>query len=110
MTDRQILRVIATNVKKARQDAELTQECLAELVGVHWQTISYLEKGRYPFAITNFARICHALDISPNRLFDGLPEPDKTRMEKIKKALARKRKPKNALSKPDRIKASDRST
>ena len=86
------MRVIAVNVKNARQNAELTQECLAELVGVHWQTISYLEKGRYPFAITNFARICQALDVSPNRLLDGLPEPDKNRMEKIKKALTRKRK------------------
>jgi DNA-binding XRE family transcriptional regulator len=94
VTDRQILRVIATNVKKARQDAGLTQECLAELVGVHWQTISYLEKGRHPFAVTNFIRICHALDLSPNRLIDGLPEPDIKRMEKIKKALVRKRKPK----------------
>ena len=67
-------------------------------MGVHWQTISYLEKGRYPFAVTNFIRVCHALDISPNRLFDGLPEPDKVRMEKIKKALVRKRKPKKVLS------------
>jgi DNA-binding XRE family transcriptional regulator len=64
-------------VKKARQDAELTQECLAELVGVHWQTISYLEKGRYPFAVTNFIRICHALDISPNRLLTDCPNPTK---------------------------------
>jgi len=94
VTDRQILRVIAANVKKARLASDLTQECLAELVGVHWQTISYLEKGRYPFAITSFARLCQALDISPNRLFDGLPEPDGKRMDKIKKALARKRKPK----------------
>ena len=86
------MRVIAVNVKNARESAEMTQECLAELVGVHWQTISYLEKGRHPFAITNFARICHALDVSPNRLFDGLPEPDKSRMLKIKKALVRKRK------------------
>ena len=91
------MRVIAINVKKARQDAEMTQEFLAELVGVHWQTISYLEKGRHPFAITNFARICHALDVSPNRLFDGLPEPDKQRMDKIKKALARKKKPKSMV-------------
>jgi DNA-binding XRE family transcriptional regulator len=94
VTDRQILRVIAENVKKARLAADLTQECLAEMVGVHWQTISYLEKGRYPFAVTNFVRVCHALDVSPNRLIDGLPEPDQKRMEKIKKALARKRKPK----------------
>ena len=94
MTDRQILRVIAENVKKARLAANVTQECLAEMVGVHWQTISYLEKGRYPFSVTNFIRICHALDVSPNQLIAGLPEPDRKRLESIKKALARKRKPK----------------
>lgn len=93
MTDRQILRLIGENVKTARLKANMTQECLAELVGVHWQTISYLENGKYPFSVIAFARITQALEISPNRLLDGLPEPDMQRMEKVKKALARKRKP-----------------
>lgn len=94
MTDSQILRVIADNVRKARLAADITQECLAEMVGVHWQTISYLEKGRHPFSITNFIRICQALDLSPNQLTAGLPDPDRKRLANIKKALTRKRKPK----------------
>jgi DNA-binding XRE family transcriptional regulator len=94
VTDRQILKIIAANVRQARLSADMTQECLAEIVGVHWQTISYLEKGRSPFSVTNFIRICHALEISPNRLIDGLPEPDKRRIARIKKALAPKRKTK----------------
>jgi DNA-binding XRE family transcriptional regulator len=94
VTNTQILRVIGANVKKARLQANMTQECLAELIGVHWQTIGALEQGKYPYYVTSFARLSHALDISANRLLDGLPEPDKTRIEKIKKALARKRKPK----------------
>ncbi len=92
MTDRQILRVLGQNVKKARLGAGITQECLAELVGVHWQTISYLEKGKYPFAVTSFVRICQALEVSPLLFFDGLPEPDLAGMAKVKKALVRKRK------------------
>lgn len=94
MTDRQILRLIGTNVKKARLKANLTQECLAELVGVHWQTISYLESGKYPFSVATFTRIVQALDTSANRLLDGLPEPDRKRMNEIKRAKARKRAPK----------------
>lgn len=94
MTDRQILKVIGANVRKARLEANMTQECIAELVGVHWQSISYLENGRHPLLLTKFARISQALDVSPNRLFDGLPEPDRREMEKIKKALVRKSKPK----------------
>ena len=95
MTDREILRVIGRNVRKARQQAGLTQECLAEIIGVHWQTVSYLENGKYSFAVTTFARISQVLDASPNRLLDGLPAADREQMEKIKKMLSRKRKPKD---------------
>ena len=87
------MKVIGANIRKARLAANLTQECLAELVGVHWQSISYLESGKHPLLLPKFVRISQALDVSPNRLFDGLPEPDRQAMEKIKKALVRKRKP-----------------
>ena len=93
MTDRQILRVIGDNVRRARLRANLTQECLAELADVHWQTISHVENGKFPFSVATFVRISQALEASPNRLLDGLPEPDRTQMEKLKKTLARRRKP-----------------
>jgi DNA-binding XRE family transcriptional regulator len=95
VTDRQILRVIGGNVRKARLRADLTQECLAELIDVHWQTISHIENGKFPFSVTTFARISQAIEVSPNRLLDGLPEPDREQMGKIKRTLARKRKPKD---------------
>ena len=75
----------------------MTQACLAELVGVQWQTISYLEKGKYPYQVMRLARLSQALSVSPNYLFDGLPDPDTARMEKIKKAQARKRRPMQAF-------------
>lgn len=93
MTERQILRHIGQNVKAARLKVGLTQECLAELAGVHWQTISYVENGKFLFSIVTFTKISQALEISPNRLLEGLPEPDRGRMEKIRKMMARKRKP-----------------
>ncbi|MGH7977989.1 MAG: helix-turn-helix domain-containing protein [Limisphaerales bacterium] len=80
-------------MKSARLKAGLTQECLAELAGIHWQTISYVENGKFLFSIVTFVKISQALETSPNRLLDGLPEPDKGRMEKIKRVMARKRKP-----------------
>ena len=95
MTERQILRAIGKNVKTARLKAGLTQECVAELVGVHWQTLSYLESGKFPFSIVTFVRLTHALDISANRLLDGVPEPDIRRIARIKKAKARQRRPKS---------------
>lgn len=93
MTDRQILRIIGANVKATRLKAELTQECLAELADVHWQTISNVENGKFPFPVTTLARICQALGTSANRLLEGLPEPDYDQIEKTKKAMVRKRKP-----------------
>jgi transcriptional regulator with XRE-family HTH domain len=90
-----MLRQIGENVKAARLQANLTQECLAELIGVHWQTVSNVERGKFPFPVTTFARISQALEISANRLLEGLPEPDRAHMDKLKKTLARKRKPKN---------------
>jgi DNA-binding XRE family transcriptional regulator len=87
-------RCIGENVKAARLKANLTQECLAELAGVHWQTVSHIENGRFPFSIVTFFKISQALVTSPNRLLEGLPEPDEVRMARIKKSLVRKRKPK----------------
>jgi len=91
-----MLRRIGENVKTARLKANLTQECLAELAGLHWQTVSYIENAKYLCSVVTFFKISQALQTSPNRLLDGLPEPDVARMEKIKKSLARKRKPKGS--------------
>jgi transcriptional regulator with XRE-family HTH domain len=88
-----MLRLIGENVKAARRAENLTQECLAELVEVHWQTISNVERGKFPVPVTTFARISQVLGISANRLLDGLPEPDRAHMERVKKALARRRQP-----------------
>jgi DNA-binding XRE family transcriptional regulator len=93
VTDRQILRHIGQNVKAARLRAGLTQECLAELASIHWQTVSYVENGKFMFSIVTFVKISHALEVSPNRLLEGIPEPETKRMERIKKIMARKRQP-----------------
>lgn len=93
MTDRQILRVIGQHVREARRKANMTQECLAELVGVHWKTIGHIERGTYPVALIIFVRLSQFLEISPNRLFEGIKPPDLQRAARIKKALARKRAP-----------------
>ena len=93
MTDQQILRLFGQRVREARHKANMTQECLAELVGVHWKTIGHIERGTYPIALTIFARLSQFLETSPNRLLDDLKPPDPQRTACIKKALARKRAP-----------------
>ena len=88
-----MLRLIGRRFREARLKANLTQECVAELVGVHWKTIGHIERGSYPVALTTFARLSQFLEISPNRLLEGLEPPDPKRTAQIKKAMARKRSP-----------------
>lgn len=93
MTNRDILRLLGQRIRDARLAVNMTQECLAELVGVHWKTIGSIERGRYPFAVTTFVRMTRHLNISSNRLLDNLANPNPQQSERVKKALARKRKP-----------------
>lgn len=87
------MRRIGQNIRDARLKAGMTQECLAELVGVHWQTMSGIERGRYSCLVHTFARITQFLQISADTLLEGLNEPDAKRTQLVKKALARKRAP-----------------
>jgi DNA-binding XRE family transcriptional regulator len=96
VNNREILRLLGRNIRQARLKAGLTQECLAELAGVHVQTIGAIEHGDFPFAVTTFARLSQFLESSPNRLLDGLRPPDRERTTRIKKAMARKRAPRKS--------------
>ena len=88
-----MLRLVGRRVREARLKANMTQECLAELVGVHWKTIGHIERGSYPIALTIFGRLSQFLETSLTRLLDSLDTPDPQRTARIKKAMARKRAP-----------------
>lgn len=93
MNNREILHVLGRNFRQARLKAGLTQECLAELAGIHVQTLGAVENGRFPFAVTTFVRLSQFLETSPNRLLEGLKAPERDRTARIKKALPRRRSP-----------------
>ena len=56
-------------VKSARAAKDLSQQQLAELVGVSRQTISAIEKGDYNPTIKLCVAICKALDRTLDELF-----------------------------------------
>ena len=92
VTELQMLRRIGANVKAARVRADLTQECLAEIAGVHWQTVSHVENGKFPASVLTFLRLSQALEVGPDvLLLTGIPTLDAKRTMRIKKALARQR-------------------
>jgi transcriptional regulator with XRE-family HTH domain len=96
VNDRQILRSIGKNVQRTRLQAGLTQECLAELIEVHWKTLSGIERGLFPFAVTSFARIAKHLGVTADSLLEGVEPPDPKRAAAVRKAMARKRRPKHS--------------
>ena len=89
-----LLRTIGRNVATARLRANLTQECLAELVGVHAKTIGSIKRGKYPFGVTTLVRLAQHLETSANRLIEDVPPPNARQAARIRKALPRRRQSK----------------
>ncbi len=56
-------------LKSARAEKDLSQQQLADLVGVSRQTISAIEKGNYNPTVNLCIAICQALDKTLNDLF-----------------------------------------
>ncbi|EAR68226.1 transcriptional regulator [Bacillus sp. NRRL B-14911] len=57
------------NVKQARLQAELTQQELADRVGITRQTVSLIEKGKYNPSLKLCLQICYAVQSKLDELF-----------------------------------------
>ncbi|EEM06829.1 Transcriptional regulator [Bacillus pseudomycoides] len=58
-----------SKIKVARVQLDLTQQQLAEKVGVTRQTISLIEKGKYNPSLDLCLKICYAVNQTLNDLF-----------------------------------------
>lgn len=58
------------NLKDVRKSKGITQESLAEMVGIHPRQVSKIETGEHFPNSTTLENICIALSISPNELFN----------------------------------------
>lgn len=67
---------IGERIRKFRQDAGLSQESLAELVGVSFQQIQKYESGYTTLNVTKLQKIAEALKVSIVDFFKA--EPDKS--------------------------------
>ncbi len=61
--------MLKNNIKEARQEIHMTQEVLAEKVGVTRQTIGLIEKQKYNPTITLCLQLSRVLNKSLNQLF-----------------------------------------
>jgi ribosome-binding protein aMBF1 (putative translation factor) len=65
-----LLRLFADNMKRLRQDRQLSQEALADLCDLDRTYISGIERRRRNLGIRNVQRIADALDVDVRELFD----------------------------------------
>lgn len=66
---RDLKKIFGAKVKYYRKLAQLTQEQLAEKVGLSTHTVSYIERGKNLISMTKLPVLCSALDIELYKLF-----------------------------------------
>jgi DNA-binding XRE family transcriptional regulator len=60
---------VANRVEDLRTRANLSRQELAEAVGVHYQTIGYIERGEYSPSLVLALRIASVLGVSVEEIF-----------------------------------------
>ena len=63
-------KVFGKRIKELRERKQLTQEKLAEKIGLDLQTISRIETGYYFTSFENLEKLANALDVTIADLFD----------------------------------------
>lgn len=67
---------VLNQIEQVRSSLRLSRQELADLVGVHYQTIGYLERGEYSPSLVLALRIANALNKEVSELF-SLTAPTK---------------------------------
>ena len=84
-TDRELHAAIGDRLKRARTLRNLSQEQLAEALGVQPETLSRYETASIPVSITVLFQLAHALDITAGALL-AIPEtPDEAEAELVER-------------------------
>lgn len=65
------LKIIGSNIKKARLKKEMTQETLAEKCNISSKHISAIERGITAGSTLLIMNICNILGVTPNYIFNG---------------------------------------
>ena len=69
---------VFNRILAAREERGLSRHDFAEAIGVHYQTIGYLERGEYSPSLVLALRIARVLDLPIEALFslDPIPETE----------------------------------
>ena len=74
-------------VKYYRLLAGLSQEKLAESVGISANTVSYIERGKNSISFSKLPALCNALSIEPYQLFITPNKRENNKLNAINKLL-----------------------
>ncbi len=67
---------IHNRVEQLRRERGLSRHQLADAVGVHYQTIGYIERGEYSPSLRVALRVAEALDLPVEVVFSNEPFRD----------------------------------
>ena len=77
--------LLGQKIKEIRKSRKITQEQLAEKIGVGTPNISYIETGKFAPSIENFEKIAKTLGVEPYELY--MFSPQKTSGEMTEEML-----------------------
>jgi transcriptional regulator with XRE-family HTH domain len=68
--------LFGTRLKQLREERELTQEQLAEAIGITPQQLSEIERGKHGTSFKRLTKLAKALEVPVHCLFVFTEEPD----------------------------------
>lgn len=82
-----VKKIFGKKIKEKRIALNLTQESLAEKIGISPKSLSQIELGNNFVSAENLEAICVALNVLPNNLFDFSQQNDDEKFEYITKKI-----------------------
>lgn len=67
-------RILGAHLRMARTKRKLTQQALAERVGIHPGYLGSIERGRHNVPLDTLCRLAWALRVDPHELLRPIPE------------------------------------
>jgi len=77
--DADVAAEIGRRVRARREEVGLSQERLAHLVGLHYSTVSHIERGDRGLRVVSILRLAEGLACDPGDLVAGIGPPPRPR-------------------------------
>lgn len=83
ITGNDVLQILGSRLKKARNEKKLTQDFVAENVNISTDLLRNIENGRNIGSIPTLLNLCNFLEITPDILFEPLINTEKPTLDTV---------------------------